>query len=287
MKDFLTENASGIWYTEYHTKYSGITLRIKETLYNKKSKYQNITIIDTYEYGKMLLLDNLIMLTEKDEYIYHEMITHIPVNIVQKPEKALIIGGGDCGTLRELSQYKSIRSIKMVEIDGDVVDVSRKYLPFLFNGISDNAEIIIDDGIKYLNNTKESFDIIIIDSTDPIGPAEGLFNADFYSKCANRLTENGVIVTQAESPYFHPNACKKIYNNLKNVFSTVIPYLAFIPTYPSGMWQFMIAGKEENIFNKSIPTLREPFQNKLKYYNQEIHRAAFALPQFVKKLYDL
>ncbi len=281
----FTPNDTNIWYTEYHTKNSGITFRIKETLYKEKTQFQELMILDTYEYGKVMLLDGLVMLTEKDEFIYHEMITHIPMHTAMR-KKILIIGGGDCGTLREISKYEHIDFVKMVEIDGAVVEASKKFFPQLTINLSEKSEIIIGDGIDFVKNTKDIFDLIIIDSTDPFGPAEGLFTDEFYKNCYHILSENGSLVIQAETPYFYPEAVKRIYNRLDNIFERVFPYYAYIPTYPSGMWQFFLCNKnnELNFINTNIS---EQFAKDLQYFNYDILKSAFAIPNFVKKIYGL
>lgn len=287
MKEFNTSGQTEIWFTEYHTKNTGITFKIKETLYRKKTKYQDLVILDTYEYGKVMILDGLVMLTDRDEFVYHEMITHIPINISPSIENVLIIGGGDCGTLREVSKYKHIKKIKMVEIDGEVVKSSKKFFPQLTKGLSKKAQIIIGDGIDFVNRTNEKFDLIIIDSSDPVGPGEGLFTEKFYKNCHRILSSDGFLTVQAESPYLHKESVKIIYDRMRNVFKDVKPYLAFIPTYPSGMWNFIICSK--NNFNIEIKNknLIKPFEKSLRYYNHGIHYFSFALPNFVKKIYDL
>lgn len=276
---------SNIWFTEYHTQDAGITMQIKDTLYHERSAFQDIKVIDTEEFGRVLLLDNLIMLTERDEFIYHEMITHVPVHINPGLKDILIIGGGDCGTLREITRYDFIESVKMVEIDADVVSVSRNYFPDMYKE-RPNGEIIIGDGIAFMKEHKGNFDMILVDSTDPIGPAEGLFNVDFYKNCAGKLSDRGMLVIQAESPYYFPEVCSTIYKNLKKAFKYVIPYIAHIPTYPSGMWQFMIASNADMDINIKDKSLSQPFAHRLKYYNHAIHNASFALPNFVKGIYE-
>jgi len=287
MEQFNKTQETHLWFTEYHTPNSGITLKVRETLIRVRSPYQDIVILDTYEYGKIMLLDGLVMLTERDEFIYHEMITHVPVNINPRIRNALIIGGGDCGTLRELSRYYFIKNIKMVEIDNEVVNISKKFFPQLTSELSRNAEIIIGDGIDFVEKTNETFDLIIIDSTDPIGPAEGLFTDTFYSNCKRILSNNGMLVLQAESPYFHADSIKIFSDRLKRVFGFLTPYIAFIPTYPSGMWEFIICTTHEIDLSLKDTKLIKDFELILKYYNHDVHVGAFKLPTFVKKIYGI
>jgi len=287
MEQFNKSQETHLWYTEYHTPNSGITLKVKETLLRVKSPYQELVILDTYEYGKMMLLDGLVMLTERDEFIYHEMITHVPVNINPSIKKALIIGGGDCGTLRELSRYSFIKNIKMVEIDEEVVKASKRFFPQLASNLPGNAEIIIGDGIDFVEKTDETFDLIIIDSTDPIGPAEGLFTDTFYSNCRRILSDDGMMVLQAESPYFHADSIRIFSERLKRIFGFIKPYLAFIPVYPSGMWEFIICSKHEIDSSAKSKVLTDGFGEILKYYNADVHDGSFKLPTFVRKIYGI
>jgi len=286
MQDFNKSGDTSLWYTEYHTPNSGITLKVKETLLRVKSPFQELIILDTYEYGRMMLLDGLVMLTERDEFIYHEMITHIPMHILKNAKNILIIGGGDCGTLREISRYKGIESIKMVEIDKEVIDASKKFFPQLTKGLHKNSQIIVGDGIDYVKKTKSKFDLIIIDSTDPIGPAEGLFTDAFYNNCKNILTENGILALQAESPYFHSESIGIFSKRLKKIFGNIYPYLAHIPTYPSGMWQFLLCSKKPLDVDSIETKISSHFLSKLHYYNHDLHKAVFKLPTFVKRIYE-
>ena len=276
-----------LWYTEKHTEGRGITIKSSGTLYQEKTPYQDLTILKTEDFGNLMLLDGLVMLTEKDEFIYHEMITHIPLYSHTNPEKVLIIGGGDGGTLREVVRHNKVKKAVLVEIDEAVIESSKIYFPEVAKGLySEKAELRVEDGIKYIKETKEKFDLIIIDSTDPIGPAVGLFQEDFYKLCFNALNEDGILVAQSESPFI-PQMQKVIKDmnlNLKNVFPDVYTYIAFIPTYPSGLWSFAMASKK---YNPTKDFQKKDFNSdnlKLNYYNQEIHYASFALPNFVKEV---
>lgn len=285
MKDFNKSGDTSIWYTEYHTPGTGITVKVKETLLRVKSPYQELMILDTYEYGRMMLLDGLVMLTDRDEFIYHEMITHIPMHILKNAGNVLIIGGGDCGTLREISRY-NLESIDMVEIDKEVIEASKKFFPALMKGLHKNSRIIVGDGIDFVKKTKKRYDLIIIDSTDPIGPAEGLFTDAFYINCRRILTDNGILALQAESPYFHSDSISIFSKRLKRIFGHIYPYLAFIPVYPSGMWQFLLCSKNPLDVEDTDRAISKKFISKLKYYNHDIHPAVFKLPTFVKRIYE-
>ncbi len=274
-----------LWYTEKHTQDRGLTLRVKETLCIEKSSFQEMMILDTYEYGKVMILDNIIMLTEKDEFIYHEMITHLPLYTHPNPKKVLVIGGGDGGTLREVVKHPSVELAVLVEIDAMVIEGSKQYFPNVAKGfLSEKSCVIVDDGIKYLNNSQEDFDLIIIDSTDPIGPAIGLFHQEFYQSCFDCLTEDGMLVCQSETPFLNEQS-EHFYNiqkNLKNVFPLVFPYLNYIPTYPSGVWSLTLASKKYSPITDQQKERYFKDNLDLGYYNDQIHQSSLVLPNFVK-----
>lgn len=276
-----------LWYTEKHTPFSGLTIKVKQTLHKQKSNYQDLTILQTEEYGRVMLLDGLIMLTEKDEFVYHEMISHIAMYTHPHPEKVLIIGGGDGGTLTEVVKHKSVKKAVMVEIDEMVIENSKLFFPKLTAGFtSPNAEVLTEDGISYVQTTKERFDVIIIDSTDPIGPAVGLFQKDFYRSCMDILSEEGILVAQSESPFIttYAQLIKKVQKDLAALFPITKLYLAAIPSYPSGLWSFSIASKKHDPENGYDMERIEKDNLDLSYYNRAIHAAAFALPNFVREL---
>jgi spermidine synthase len=279
-----------VWFTEIHTKNRGVTLRVKETLHREKSDFQEMLVVDTYEYGKTMILDDIIMLTEKDEFIYHEMITHLPLYTHKNPENVLIIGGGDGGTLRETIKHPCVKKAVLVEIDEMVLDVSRKYFPQVASGLdSPKAEIMITDGIKYVKETQEKYDLIIIDSTDPIGPAIGLFHKEFYQACFNCLNDDGMLVCQSETPFLSEQSeyVKDIHKSLKQVFPHVQLYLSYIPTYPSGAWGLTLASKQYKPADDFQSERYNQDKLALKYYNSEMHFAALALPNFVKELLNI
>lgn len=284
-------NPRSIWFTE---RDDNIALSLKHTgdvLYKKQSPYQRVEIIDTYAYGKTLILDGMVMTTEKDEYVYHEMITHIPLFSHPNPKKVLIIGGGDGGAAREILKHDSIEHIDLVEIDPFVVEASKQFLPTISSSFSNSKlHTIIDDGLKYVKNCpKESYDIIIVDSTDPVGPAEGLFTKEFYEDVYDCLKPMGIMVTQSESPRFNANVFTEIQQCYRDIFGkkNVHPYLAYIPTYPSGMWSFSLCSKErihpiQDLNKKKIRTFLK--NHRLQYYTEDIHASAFVLPAFVQTL---
>ncbi len=282
---FLPPDTPEIWFTEKHTKNCGITFKVDKTLYSGRSKYQRIDIIETVQYGKVMLLDGLIMLTEADEFVYHEMITQIPLFTHKNPKNYLVIGGGDGGVVSRIALHPEIERITEVEIDEEVVNISKQFFPNISNGYNDKrTELIIGDGIKYVKDNKSRYDIITVDSTDPFGAAKGLFTEEFYNDIYGCLTDNGILTVQSETPFYDIDATKTIYRNLKKSFPIVRAYLAFIPTYPAGIWSFCLASKLydplADFDEKRYRNLQLPF----KYYNKEIHIAAFALPEIYDKI---
>ncbi len=278
-----------LWYTEKHTEGRGITIKTKGTLYQEKSEYQEMTVLDTEDFGNIMLLDGLVILTQKDEFVYHEMITHIPLYSHPNPKKVLIIGGGDGGTLREVVRHQTVEKAVLVEIDDVVIETAKKYFPEVAEGfVSPKGEVRVEDGIKYIKESNEKFDLIIIDSTDPIGPAVGLFHQEFYQLCYDRLEDGGMLVAQSESPFIPhmQQVIKDMYGNLGNVFPSVNMYLAFIPTYPSGLWSFACASKKYHPVNDFQESLYNSDNLSFKYYNKDIHKAAFVLPNFVRELFE-
>lgn len=274
------------WFSEIHEFWAGqaLNVAIKEKLFEAKSKYQKIEVYETVRLGKMLVLDDAIQLTEFDEFAYHEMFVHVPMNSHPNPERLLVIGGGDGGILREACKYPQLKEIHIVEIDEMVIEVSKKYLPFTSIGYEDpRVKVFPTDGFKYLDDHENYYDIILVDSSDPIGPAENLFKSVFYEKLNKALRENGIAVTQAESFYLHlDEIIKPLYDSAKKIFKNVDYYMTMVPTYPSGMIGLMGCSKGESLKN-IIKRIGEEEYKKLKYYNYDIHVSAFNLPKFAKE----
>ncbi|MBQ8999450.1 MAG: polyamine aminopropyltransferase [Clostridium sp.] len=276
-----------LWYTENQTENVNFSMKVKNHLYSAKSDFQKIDIIDTYEFGRVLVIDNWTMVTEKDEFIYHEMITHVALATNPNIKNVLVIGAGDGGTVRELTRYNNIVNIDMVEIDKLVVEACIEYLPFTSCKLNDpRVNLYFEDGIKFVKDKKNLYDLIIVDSTDPIGPGEGLFTTEFYTNCFNALTEKGILINQCESPYYDNNAyeMKRSYGKLNKLFDICKAYQYHMPTYPSGHMIFCFASKVLD----PVADLNSESWNSLgldtKYYNTDIHKGAFALPNYVIKM---
>ncbi|QEK12786.1 polyamine aminopropyltransferase [Crassaminicella thermophila] len=278
-----------LWYTEHHTENAKFSIKVKEHLYTKKSPFQQIDVFDTYEFGKLLTIDGLIMITEKDEFIYHDMITHVAMATNPNIKKVLVIGAGDGGTVRELTRYKTIEKIDMVEIDEVVVEVAKEFFPITSCKLDDErVNVYFEDGIKFVEGKENEYDLIIVDSTDPIGPGEGLFTTEFYRNCYKALTEEGILVNQNESPYYENDAREMIRasRKIKNIFPIAEVYQAHIPTYPSGHWLFGFASKKLHPVKDIDPQKWNSLGLKTKYYNTDLHVGAFALPNYVKEMIE-
>lgn len=275
------------WFSEKQTKNVKLSIRVDRQLYSGYSDFQRIDVFESPEFGRFLTLDGYMMLTEKDEFIYHEMITHIPMAVHPHVRKVLVIGAGDGGVVRELVQYPEIEKIDLVEIDEMVVEVCKKYLPQTACRLEDErVEIHYEDGLKFIRRCKDEYDLIIVDSTDPFGPGEGLFTREFYGNCYKALKEDGIMVNQHESPFYEEDAlaCQRAHRNIAESFPISRVYQAHIPTYPSGHWLFGFASKKYH----PLRDLREKEWNDrglvTRYYTTTLHKGAFYLPAYVEEL---
>lgn len=270
------------WFTEESSNDLRLSLRITKELMRKESRYQSILAVETAEYGRMMALDGAIQVTEKDEFCYHEMMAHVGICAHPKPEKVLVVGGGDGGSLREAVKHSSVKKVVMVDIDEEVINTSREYFPTLSCSMDDpKAEIHPMDALIYMKDHQGEFDVIIVDAPDPVDMAAGLFESPFYRDVYNALSDDGIMITHIESPFTDAQVTVPAYKAMKEVFPSVTPFLGFMPTYPSGMWLYVAASKKHDV--------KEPLREApdgLKYYTSEIHRGCFALPPFVKDMLD-
>ena len=278
-----------LWFTEQHTDDVRLSIHIKEQLYSGKSYYQQIEVFDSYEFGRVLVLDGYIMLTEKDEYIYHEMMVHVPMACNPDIRRVLVIGAGDGGTVRELCRYDSITQIDMVEIDEQVVKVCKEYLPQTACRLEDpRVHIYYEDGLKFVRRVEDTYDLIIVDSTDPFGPGEGLFTKEFYGNCFTALREHGILTNQHESTYYdsYTSMVSRTHRRMRSVFPVAMVYQAHIPTYPSGHWLFGFASKNIHPVYDFKPEIWEQLGLETKYYNTQLHTGCFALPNTVREVLE-
>ncbi|MDE2141023.1 MAG: polyamine aminopropyltransferase [Elusimicrobia bacterium] len=268
-------------------EYQGIVrtgFRLKKKLFKGRSPFQTVEVVDTKGHGKLLLIDGMTMVSERDEFVYHEMIAHVPLFLHPRPRRVLVIGGGDGGTVREVLRHKTVERCVLVEIDGLVVSASRKYLPLTAGKLSDRRAVVrIEDGVKFVRETEERFDVVIVDSTEPFGPAKELFGTAFYKDVRRVLTENGIVVSQAGSPFYEIGTIRNLDRILKPVFPVVDAYLFTNLTYPGGLWAFTYASKGISPVRDLRPARVKAAKMPLKWYNADVHAGAFALPEFVRR----
>ena len=278
-----------MWFSEFHTPDVKHSIRVNRQLYSKQSEYQRIDIFETPEFGRVLTLDGNVMLTERDEFIYDEMITHVPMAVHPLVKKVLVIGAGDGGVIRELTRYPEIEHIDMVEIDPLVLEVCRKYLPKTACRLDDpRLSIHYEDGLKYVRFKENEYDLIIVDSTDPFGPGEGLFTREFYGNCYKALKEDGIMVNQHESPFYAEDAeaCKRAHKRIVESFPISRVYQAHIPTYPSGHWLFGFASKKYHPLKNLDETRWNLRGLDCRYYTTTLHKGAFYLPAYVEEMLE-
>ncbi len=277
-------------FTEMHTPTVGLQIQVDRQLHTEQSEFQRIDVFECGEFGRFLTLDGYMMLTEKDEFIYHEMMVHVPIAVMREnAKKVLVIGGGDGGCVRELCRYKHIESIDLVEIDERVVEVCREYLPSVACSLDDpRVNVLYQDGLRYIRRAENLYDLIIIDSTDPFGPGEGLFTMEFYGSCLKALRPHGVLVNQHESPFYKEDAlaCQRAHRNIVRSFRLSRLYQAHIPTYPSGHWLFGFSSEDVHPVKGLDPEWWDSLGLETKYYNTNLHKGAFYLPNYVQKLLE-
>ena len=260
----------------------GNTIEITELLCDVQSAYQHIQIYQTANLGKMLMLDGIVQLTEYDEFAYQEMMTHPAMFVHPDPEKVLIIGGGDGGVAREVARHKSVKAIDQCEIDGKVIELCRKYIPSTACGFDDERmNLVIGDGLKFVKEHKNEYDVIIVDSTDPIGPGEVLFGREFYESVHAALKDNGVVASQSESIFLYPDIVKRLYGFTRELFQYNGYGFIAVPTYPAGSIGVCVASKADPV-KEPLRVPDEDLAKVLKYYTPEIHRSAFVLPKFTQ-----
>jgi spermidine synthase len=277
---------SDLWIEENFEDYLGLRLKVEKTLFSGKSDFQQIDVVETRGHGRVLLNDGLIMVSERDEFAYHDMIAHVPLFTHPDPKRVLVIGGGDGGTAREVIRHLGVETCVMVEIDAMVVDACKEHIPQTSSALSDpRIELIIDDGVAYMANAAKNdvkFDVIIVDSTDPIGPATPLFGEGFYRDVFASLSDDGIVVSQGESPWYNKDVQKSLLGVLNNVFDNVWLYNFSNLTYPGGLWSFTFASKRYHPVTDFSPARVSKSGLDFDYYNAGVHLGSFSLPNFVK-----
>ena len=278
-----------LWFSEKHTPNVKFSIRVDRQLYSGQSDFQRIDVFESPEFGRILVLDGYLMLTEKDEFIYHEMIVHTPLAVHPHVKSVLVIGAGDGGAVRELTRYPEIGRIDLAEIDGQVIEVCKKFLPQTSCKMDDpRVHIYVEDGLKFVRRHADEYDLIIVDSTDPFGPGEGLFTKEFYGNCYKALKEDGIMVNQHESPFYEQDALamQRAHKRIIESFPFSRIYQAHIPTYPSGHWLFGFSTKKYHPL-KDLDEARWNARGlKCRYYTTTLHRGAFYLPAYVEEMLE-
>ena len=277
----------GDWFTEpCEEAGSAFSLRVRRKLHQEQSRFQNIEVYETTDFGNLMVIDGFIMLSSRDNFLYHEMMSHPALYTHPAPGRVAIIGGGDCGTLREVLRHPEVREVTQIDIDERVTRVSEHYFPELCESNDDpRATLLFVDGIRWMRKAAaDSLDLIIVDSTDPIGPGEVLFSEDFYRACHDALATGGILVQQSESPLLHADILRNMYRAMAAAGFSHRRSLFFPqPVYPSGWWSATLARKGEPIAGfREHDVERRPFETR--YYNAAIHRAAFAVPGFFETM---
>lgn len=276
-----------IWFSEFHTPDVKHSIRVNRHLYSEKSEYQQIDIFDTPEFGRVLALDGSVVLTERDEFIYDEMITHIPMAVHPNVTDILVIGAGDGGVVRELARYRGIRRIDLVEMDPMVLEACRSYLPENASRLDDErVHIFFDNALRFMRRKKSEYDLIIVDSTDPFGPSEGYFTREFYGSCYQALREDGIMVNQQGSPFFQHDAeaMRRSHQRIIKLFPVSRVYQAHIPTYAAGYWLFGFASKKYHPIDDFDRERWNALKLETKYYTPRLHVGSFYLPAFLENM---
>ncbi len=278
-----------MWFEEFHTPNVKLSMRIEKQLFSGNSDCQRIDVMESVEFGKFLALDGEILFSEKDEFIYDEMVTHVPMAVHPKVQNVLIIGGGDGGVAKELTQYECIEKIDVVEPDEMLVEVCKEHFPELTEGLSDKrVNVYYQDGLRFLRNKTEEYDLIINDATDPFGHTEGLFTKEFYGSCYQALCGDGIMVYQHGSPFYSgdQSECVKMHRKAYRSFPVSRVYQAHIPTCSSGYWLFGFASKKYHPVDDFKPREWKKLKIKTRYYTTNLHRGAFMLPKYVEEMLE-
>ncbi|MED9965942.1 MAG: polyamine aminopropyltransferase [Blautia sp.] len=276
-----------LWFSEFHAPDVKHSIRVSRHLYSKKSDYQQIDIFETPEFGRVLALDGSVMLTERDEFIYDEMITHVPMAVHPDIKDVLVIGAGDGGVVKELARYKSVRRIDLVEMDSMVIEACRAFLPENACRLDDSrVHIYYDNALRFIRRCKEEYDLIIVDSTDPCGPSESYFTREFYGICYNALRSDGIMVNQQGSPFYKHDAeeMQRSHKRIVSTFPISRVYQAHIPTYAAGYWLFGFASKKYHPIDDFDGKRWKELNMETKYYTTKLHTGAFYLPAFLEKM---
>ncbi len=275
---YLVEDNGDLWLTEDEREHMKLSYRIRDVLFDQQSAYQHVMVLDSYDFGPMLVLDGVVQTTSMDGFIYNEMISHVPLNMHPEPRSVLIIGGGDLGAAREVCRYPDVGRVDLVEIDKLVVDACLEYLPDVSGHLKDNRVYYhFTDGVEFAAQCRSDYDVIIVDSSDPVGPAQALFERPFYQSLHNSLKERGIMVCQSQSPLFHRDVLGQAFGAVKELFPVSHLYTAVVPTYPGGLWSFSLGSKH---YDRLRPAM---LAHGTRYVNRDILHGCFRLPEFLQQ----
>lgn len=271
-----------LWIGEQQGPNMRLGLRARATLHREVSEFQEILVVDTFAFGRVLMLDGTFQVTEKDEFLYHEMLAHPALMAHAAPRQVLVIGGGDGGTIREVMRHREVERAVLCEIDPRVTAVSREHLPQVAAGLSDpRVEVLHQDGVRYIQDSPGAFDVILIDSTDPVGPAVGLYSQEFYAACRRALRPGGIVCAQSESPIVNGDVVRRVHIGMRPVFAHTLLYLGPLPTYPSGLWSYALGSDEPVALEVDAGRAQ---RLGTRYYTAALHRTLAALPPFAAAL---
>jgi len=286
--DYPSLPLEGDWYFETERAGFAQGVRVRRRIYAEETPFQALEIIDTDAFGRALVLDQALQTSERDEFMYHEMLVHVPLMTHPRPRRVLIIGGGDGGTLRRVLEHRTTEPTQ-VEIDGAVIEACRQHLPAVSAGAFEDprAQVVVQDGLPFMRQNPGGFDVVIVDSTDPIGPAVQLFEAPFYRDVAASLADDGLMVAQSSSPLFMGGELRSQVANIRQAFPIVRTYLGCVPTYPGSLWSYTIGSKRYDplaVTRDAIATRLAENHIEPRYYGPDVHSAAFALPPFIAEI---
>ncbi|MBI4678199.1 MAG: polyamine aminopropyltransferase [Elusimicrobia bacterium] len=270
------------WVDEVYKGVLRTGFRVRRRLFKGRSAFQTVEVVETAGHGRLLLIDGMTMVSDRDEFVYHEMIAHAPLCVHPRPRRVLVVGGGDGGTVREVLRHACVESCALVEIDSLVVGAAKAFLPGTGRALGDRrCRVLIQDGVKFVRETAERFDVVIVDSTEPFGPAAELFGPAFYRDTSRILTRGGIAVSQAGSPFYEPGTIKNLLAILRPVFRVSLPFLFTNMTYPGGLWAFTFASKGPHPV-RDLNRRRAAGLKGLRWYSPAMHAAAFTLPPFLQ-----
>ncbi len=271
------------WFYEHYKNASAIGVHTTALIHEEQSEFQKVQVFETVAHGRLLVLDDMVMLTELDEFVYHELLSHVPLCVHHDPRRVLVVGGGDGGCVRELVKHASLERIVQCEIDERVTRVCEQFIPSVASGLHDpRVELVFEDAVAYVERNPETFDVILVDSTEPIGPAEALFREPFFRSLKRALRPGGIVTAQAESPFYAPDVLASTFADYRKVFAKVSAYVGNIPTYPGGLWTFAFASDDR--LPTEVQTQRIEALGKLRYYDAVSAAGVFMAPRFVREL---